>query len=191
LIEVCKLLRRIFISHGLGKEFAEQEPLFLWEEAVGERVARLTKPLQVREGTIFVEVRSHVLAQELSMLKEEYIKRINKLLGEERVRDIRFRVGAGGALRQREREEEAIKLEEVPLSTEEREEIDHLVREVDDERLREALRRFLITERRIEKVRLERGFRRCPRCGGLHRDGEELCIYCQPGSGQNQDKALK
>lgn len=176
-----EVLRRIFTAHGLGEEFREQEPLFLWEEAVGEQIARLTAPLRVREGIIFVEVSSHVLVQELSMLKEEYIRKINELLGEARVRDIRFRVGQ--TLRQQE--EEAIKLEEVLLSAEEQEEINHLVSDVEDERLREALRAFFITERRIEKLREERGFKRCPRCGVLHRSDGELCPFCQLESGED------
>jgi rubrerythrin len=180
-IPIRSILRRIFTAHGLGEEFHEQEPLFLWEEAVGERIARLTTPLRVREGIIFVEVSSHVLAQELSMLKEEYIRKINELLGEERVRDIRFRVGQ--ALRQRE--EEAIKLEEVPLSAAEQEEIAHLVSDVEDERLREALRAFFITERRIERLREERGFARCPRCGVLHQGEGEICSFCQLESGED------
>ena len=183
MIQIRNILRQIFTSHGLAEEFREQEPLFLWEEAVGEQVARLTVPLRVREGTIFVEVQSHVIAQELSMLKEGYIRKINNLLGEERVRDIRFRVGAGGVLRQRE--EEAIRLEEVPLSAEEQEEIEHLVSDVEDGRLREALRRFFITERRIERLREERGFHRCPRCGVLHSGNGELCFYCQLESGED------
>jgi len=176
-IPIRNVLRRIFTTHGLAGEFHEQEPLFLWEEAVGEQIARLTTPLRVREGTIFVEVQSHVHAQELSMLKERYIKKINELLGEERVRDIRFRISAGGVLRGEGKE--PVELEEVPLSAEEQEEIVHLVSDVEDARLREALRAFFITERRIEHLREERGFKRCPRCGVLHCGDGKLCPYCQ------------
>jgi len=179
---ILEVLRRIFTAHGLAGEFHEQEPLFLWEEAVGEQIARLTTPLRVREGIIFVEVQNHVLAQELNMLKEEYIKKLNELLGEERVRDIRFRIGRGGVLRE---QEEEVRLEEVPLSAAEQEEIEHLVSDVEDERLREALRAFFITERRIEHLREERGFKRCPRCGVLHCGDGELCPYCQLEAGQD------
>ncbi|MFQ6090570.1 MAG: DciA family protein [Candidatus Bipolaricaulia bacterium] len=182
MISIRDVLKRIFTTYGLADEFHEQEPLFLWEEAVGEQIARLTAPLRVREGVIFVEVPSHVLAQELSMLKEGYIRKINELLGEERVRDIRFRIGAGGAPREREEE---VRLEEVPLSAADQEEIEHLVSDVEDGRLREALRRFFITERRIERLREEQGFKRCPRCGVLHRGDEEICPYCQLELGQD------
>ncbi|MGQ9477672.1 MAG: DUF721 domain-containing protein [Candidatus Bipolaricaulia bacterium] len=190
MIEILGLLRQIFARHGLAEEFQEQEPLFLWEEAVGERIAKLASPLRVREGILFVEVKSHVLAQELSLLKEGYIRKLNKLLGEERVRDIRFRVGVGAGAGVEDEEEAPYTLmepppplEEVPLSPEEQEEIAGLVREIEDERLREALRAFLITERRIEKVRLERGFKRCHRCGGLYKDEGEVCLYCRLESG--------
>lgn len=138
-----------------------------------------------REGTLFVEVKSYVLAQELSLLKEDYIRKLNKLLGVERVRDIRFRVRAGAGVEDEEEMKPPPRLEEVPLGPEEQEEMAGLVREIEDERLREALRAFLITERRIEEVRLERGFKRCHRCGILHRGEGELCSFCQLESGQD------
>ncbi len=187
LTEILGLLRQIFTRHGLAEEFQEQEPLFLWEEAVGERIARLASPLRVREGILFVEVKSHVLAQELSLLKEDYIRKLNRLLGEERVRDIRFRVGIGVGLEGEgapRAQEPPPRLEEVSLNPEEQEEIDGLVREIEDERLKEALRAFFLTERRIERLRLERGFKRCTRCGGLYKDGGELCLYCRLESGE-------
>ena len=180
MIPIRALLRRIFARHGLAAEFAEQEALFLWEEAVGERIARLTAPLRVREGVVFVEVQNHVLAQELNLLKGEYVRKLNQLLGEERVREIRFRVG--GVLR--ELPEEPVHLEKIPLTAEEQEEVERLISDVEETRLREALRAFLITERRIEKVRRERGFNRCSRCGTLYKDGGELCLYCRLESGE-------
>ncbi|MCR4404794.1 MAG: DUF721 domain-containing protein [Candidatus Acetothermia bacterium] len=180
MIPIRSLLRQIFTRHGLAEEFHEQEPLFLWEEAVGERIARLASPLRVREGIIFVEVPNHVLAQELSLLKGEYLRKLNKLLGEERVREIRFRVG--GVLQ--EPAEEPVHLEKIPLTAEEEEEIDRLISDVEEARLREALRRFFITERRIEKARLARGFNRCTRCGVLYKGTWKLCSYCQLELGQ-------
>lgn len=183
LIELLGTLREIFAHHGLAEEFREQEPLFLWEDAVGERIARLASPLRVREGIVFVEVKSHVLAQELSLLKEEYIRKLNRLLGEERVRDIRFRVGASAAGAELEAESPP-RLEEIQLSPKELDEIEHLVSDLEDSRLKEALRAFFIKERRIEKARLERGFKRCPRCGGLYKGDTELCPYCRLESGE-------
>lgn len=181
MIAVRRLLRRIFLRHGLTEQFREQEPLFLWEEAVGEKVARLTAPLQARQGIMFIEVGSHVLAQELSMFKEDYIGRLNELLGDERVRDIRFRVGQVS----RPRREPQLELEEVSLTLAEEEQIAQLVSNVEDGRLRSALRGFFITERRIERVREARGFARCPRCGVLHRGEDELCFHCQLESGED------
>lgn len=138
-----------------------------------------------REGTLFVEVKSYVLAQELSLLKEDYIRKLNKLHGVERVRDIRFHVRAGAGVGDEEEMKPPPQLEEVPLGPEEQEEMAGLVREIEDERLREALRAFLITELRIEEVRLERGFKCCHCCGILHCGEEELCSFCQLESGQD------
>ncbi len=174
-------IREIFARYGLAEQFREQEPLFYWEEAVGERLARIARPSRVHKGTLYVEVTSPVQARELELLKERIIKRLNERLGEERIKELRFR--ATGIIEPSERPgpgpRTRVRVEEVPLSAEEREEIEQLVSGVEDERLREALRALLITERRIAKLREERGFKRCPRCGVLHDGSEDICFYCQ------------
>jgi len=176
-------IARIFARYGLAEQFREQEPLFYWEEAVGAQLARIARPLRVHKGTLYVEVTSPVQARELELLKERIIKRLNERLGEERIKELRFR--ASGIVEPSERPEPQtrVRVEEVPLSAEEREEIEQLVSGVEDERLREALRAFLTTEQRIAKLREERGFKRCPRCGVLHDGPEDICFHCRLEAG--------
>lgn len=172
-------IAKIFARYGLAEQFHEQEPLFYWEEVVGERLARIARPLRVHKGTLYIEVTSPVQARELELLKEKIIKRLNERLGEERIKELRFR--AGGVAPEPERAWPRV--EEVPLSAAEREEIERLVSGVEEKRLREALRTFFITERRIEKLREAKGFKRCPHCGVLHDGQEGLCSYCRLEAG--------
>ncbi len=64
-----------------------------WTEAVGEEVARHTRPKSFKGALLFITVDSSVWIHHLSMMKGEVIARINKNLGEERLRDIRFSIG--------------------------------------------------------------------------------------------------
>ena len=64
-----------------------------WEQAVGERVAAEARPVRDREGTITVECRAATWAQELDLLQDELLARVNEALGEPRVRGLRLIVG--------------------------------------------------------------------------------------------------
>jgi len=75
---------------------ADLELLSLWEtwtEAVGEEVARHTRPKAFKGTLLLVTVDSSVWMHHLSMMKNEIIARINKKLGEDTLREIRFSIG--------------------------------------------------------------------------------------------------
>jgi hypothetical protein len=50
--------------------------MYRWPSIVGERVAAVTTCTGVREGTLFVRVRSAPWRQEISFMKNEILKRI-------------------------------------------------------------------------------------------------------------------
>ena len=64
-----------------------------WRSAVGEQIAALSRPGQVRRGTLDVSVTSSTLVQELGFQKQQLLKRLQELLPDEKIRDLRFRVG--------------------------------------------------------------------------------------------------
>jgi len=75
---------------------ADLELLSLWEtwtEAVGEEVARHTRPKAFKGTLLIVTVDSSVWIHHLSMMKDEIMARINTQLGEETLREIRFSIG--------------------------------------------------------------------------------------------------
>jgi len=65
----------------------------VWEEAVGEALARKACPTKIQNGKLFVTVSSSVLMQELQFAKATLRERINKKLGASVVRDIMFVIG--------------------------------------------------------------------------------------------------
>jgi predicted nucleic acid-binding Zn ribbon protein len=65
-----------------------------WREAVGQKLAGDTRPGNVNRGVLEVLVRNSVAAQELSFLKTKIVKMLTKLVPEQRIRDLRVRVGA-------------------------------------------------------------------------------------------------
>jgi predicted nucleic acid-binding Zn ribbon protein len=75
---------------GIKKKLREQEVFSLWDEAVGERIAQVAKPLRMVRGTLIVSVKTGAWRNELSMRKQEIVGRLNQVLAEEIVRDIKF-----------------------------------------------------------------------------------------------------
>lgn len=141
-------LRRIFMRHGLLSQFSEQEPLLIWDRVVGENIRRITAPLYVKSETLYVEVASHVVGQELSLMKELLLRKINGGLGEERLKDIKFKIG-----KRKQQKQDRSSIEGVSLSAEEQHNIEQIVATVADARLKEALKAFMVTIKKVEKVR--------------------------------------
>jgi predicted nucleic acid-binding Zn ribbon protein len=62
----------------------------LWDEVVGERVAARARATSFREGTLYVSVENAVWMTELSYLRRQMAEELNRRLGAEVVREIRF-----------------------------------------------------------------------------------------------------
>jgi hypothetical protein len=166
-------IQRIFEREGLGEEFKEQEPLLLWPQVVGEQMSKLTQPLRVRQGVLYIEAASHVVAQQLSLLKEAYLNRLNELLGEERLADLRFRVSRSLKTLPHEASEGE------QLSLLERERLVRLLDELEDPHLREVFERLILAVAKRDQVRAAQGYKQCAVCG-VHHDGQgEICYYCE------------
>ena len=62
-----------------------------WEGVVGPQVAGVTQVEAVRDGVLFVRVKNSVWANELTLLKEDMLRRLNSKLGGRILTDIHFK----------------------------------------------------------------------------------------------------
>ncbi|MDI6823362.1 MAG: DUF721 domain-containing protein [Bacillota bacterium] len=83
-----RTLKRLGIARGVRERMA----LVVWGEVVGPAAARNTRPVLVRRGQLFVQASSSTWAQELSLMRNHLVARLNARLGDEVIRDIRFAV---------------------------------------------------------------------------------------------------
>ena len=65
----------------------------LWESAVGDHIARNTRPAAFKGSLLLVTVSSSAWMQHLGFLKEEMIGRINTALNRDLVKDLKFKIG--------------------------------------------------------------------------------------------------
>ncbi len=62
-----------------------------WEEAVGDQIAAAAHPVAEREGVLTVRCESAVWAQELELMANELLGRLNGALGEDLLHKLRCR----------------------------------------------------------------------------------------------------
>ncbi|TMQ51461.1 MAG: DUF721 domain-containing protein [Candidatus Eisenbacteria bacterium] len=96
---VSGALSRALRRYGLESELRGWQAVDEWPRLVGERVSRHTRAVGFRHGTLRVEVEGSAWMHELGFLKRDLIRRLNRHLEAELVRDLRFYLAPGGNLR--------------------------------------------------------------------------------------------
>lgn len=145
-----------------------------WPEVVGADIASHTVGVGVRAGELNVHVDSHAWATQLSLMAEELRERMNEALGENVVSSIRFTVSRAVAEERLQKTQEAEarrryggeSVRPVPLSAEERREIEEAAAVIESERVREAAIRAQVRDRELKRGRERRSSTEGP-SGGL------------------------
>ncbi|HEY3332045.1 MAG TPA: DUF721 domain-containing protein [Capsulimonadaceae bacterium] len=78
-------------ENELKEPLRPRTALAIWADVVGPDIAAATTPETVREGVLFVRVRSNVWSNELTFYKSDILTRLNKRLGGTPLRDIHFK----------------------------------------------------------------------------------------------------
>jgi len=144
-----------------------------WAEIAGPSVLSHTTGAHLRAGEMIVYVDSPVWATELSALAEEYRTRVNAHLGNEAVRSVRFTVskrvgeqrGFEIAAREALEEDSRDKVDSIPLSAEERAQVEASTAAIEDDELREAVLRATVADLEWKKGLSEAKNREKPRQG--------------------------
>ncbi len=90
---IADSLSRLVAKKGYGRLQATAHFQEAWAEAVGPELAKLSKPGRLRRGTLEVTVRNSAVSQELQFNKQQVLVKLQALVTDCPVQDIRFRVG--------------------------------------------------------------------------------------------------
>ncbi len=74
----------------LDDKFDQRKLIQSWERIMGRPVAARTTKMYVRDGTLFVELSSAALKQELNNSRQLILERMEEHLGKKVVVDVRF-----------------------------------------------------------------------------------------------------
>lgn len=84
---IAQVLKELRIDNKLK----ESRLIHSWQDVVGKTIAKYTEKLYVKNGNLYVTLKSSVVRNELHMLKEDIVKRLNEHAGEEIIQDIVFK----------------------------------------------------------------------------------------------------
>lgn len=86
--KIGSLLSAYLKSNNLEQGMAEFRLKRAWGELLGASVSRSTRQLYVKDGVLFARMHSSVLRSEISLIKDDLIRRLNEAAGKEVIRDI-------------------------------------------------------------------------------------------------------
>jgi predicted nucleic acid-binding Zn ribbon protein len=90
---IANVLAQLLARRGYARQSAAASCEAAWREAVGQALARVTRPGNIRRGVLEVFVANSTLVQELAFQKTQLLDRLRQSLPDESIRDLRLRVG--------------------------------------------------------------------------------------------------
>ncbi len=87
---VSDVLTALLKDKGWNRIIKEHRVFDEWDGAVGAIIAKNAHPIRIDRGVLLAVVSSPTWTQELTLMKETIIGRLNDRLGEPMVLDIRF-----------------------------------------------------------------------------------------------------
>lgn len=90
---IDSILGRVFASLNIGMKVKQYRIWEVWDSVVGEAIARQTEPQQVKNMILWITVSSSTWMQQLEFMKHQIVRKLNERIGEEVIKEIRFRIG--------------------------------------------------------------------------------------------------
>ena len=88
------LIRDIILKNlreqGLETPLLQKRLIDSWSEVMGQLIASYTDDLYIRNQTLFVKLKNPALRSELSLQRQEIVRRLNSHVGSQVIADVRF-----------------------------------------------------------------------------------------------------
>jgi predicted nucleic acid-binding Zn ribbon protein len=88
---ISQVLQSFIRENNIERKLKEVDIVQSWEELLGKTIAHYTKNVTLKNGVLQVEISSPVVKNELFMLRDEIIRKLNERAGEELVNRMVFK----------------------------------------------------------------------------------------------------
>ncbi|MBQ8064941.1 MAG: DUF721 domain-containing protein [Prevotella sp.] len=89
-LSVKDIILRTLREQGLETPLLQKRLVEAWGEVAGPAIARYTLNTYIYNQTLYVRLSSPALRADLSMRRQEFIRRLNEAVGEQVITDVRF-----------------------------------------------------------------------------------------------------
>jgi predicted nucleic acid-binding Zn ribbon protein len=89
-ILVKEVIMKNLREQGLETPLLQKRLIDEWPVVMGEAIAALTGDLYIRNQTLFVHLNNPALRMELSMQRQDVVRRLNEHVGNQVIADVRF-----------------------------------------------------------------------------------------------------
>ena len=149
-----------------------------WKKIVGDVIAEYSFPSFFSKGKLTVIVENNLIMSEMKMYRETILENVNEEFHGTAVSEIYIKGGKIYNNRDiyndhKEKEETA------EITAEEKEKIERLFPDVENNELAERIKNIALNSKINEKILLKKGYIECERCGDLFLGEEEMCIKCR------------
>ena len=87
---IKEVLLKALREQGLETPLLQKRIIDSWPEVMGDAISRYTDNLVIRNQTLFVHLTNPALRMELSMQRQDIVRRLNAHVGTQVIADIRF-----------------------------------------------------------------------------------------------------
>jgi predicted nucleic acid-binding Zn ribbon protein len=84
-------IREYLKETKIDGKIAEIEAVNLWESIIGKQIARATSSIYIKDGTLFVHLKSSIVRNELFMMRNDIMQAINQRIGSRVVKAVILR----------------------------------------------------------------------------------------------------
>jgi len=87
---IGKILTRLMARQGFQRQISQELFANAWADVVGETLAGQTRLGNLRRGTLEVFIRHKIIEQELSFRQDELAQALNAVIGENKIKRLKF-----------------------------------------------------------------------------------------------------
>jgi predicted nucleic acid-binding Zn ribbon protein len=90
--DIASVIRRFVSDSEMTSKLQRYSIFNHWEEIVGDGISSRTKPEKISRDILYISVTNSTWANELSMMSGQLLDKINRYIGTDSIKGLRFKV---------------------------------------------------------------------------------------------------
>ena len=183
--DISEAVRQLGIAQGLQR----YRLVAIWEEVVGEHLARQSEPSGVRGEQLLINTTSSMWSQELLFRQPEIMRRVREILGHDQVKQLRCRIGKISKrpwLAQSNRPN--MDWDSIELNPASLERVERIVEPILEPQLRASARKAILQWERRRIWAFQQGMRPCMLCGSMQES--RFCFACEKEQSREREAEI-